>query len=213
MTTAKLNLKRNSKGLDIYSKATHASHYRLVEKMTRIKTKVRRKMIKNSMLFLKMIKWKSSWRISASKVSMTWASSQVNMPFNMLESLNLPIPKAPVRRIENWRIGRRRWKYLYKQRTKRSLISCSISWGLTHFLGWLPTSAWLNAKYLILLEIREKKLCYLNYACYRNKMTPRKLGSLKDWREDKWRAQRPWWAQVGLEWEILFHQHHWSNYQ
>lgn len=56
MTTAKLNLKRNSKGLDIYSKATHASHYHLVEKMTRIKTKVRRKMIKNSMSFLKMIK-------------------------------------------------------------------------------------------------------------------------------------------------------------
>ena len=58
MTTAKLNSKRNSKGLDIYSKATHASHYHLVEKMTRIKTKERRRMIKNSMSFLKMIKSK-----------------------------------------------------------------------------------------------------------------------------------------------------------
>lgn len=141
MTTAKPNLKRNSKGLDIYSKATHASHYHLVVRMTRIKTRVRRKMIKNSMSLVKMIKWKSSWRISASKVSMTWASSQANMPFNMSESLSLPIPRAPVRRTENWRIGRRRWKYLYKQRTKRSLISCSIFWGSTHFSGWPLTSA------------------------------------------------------------------------
>jgi len=58
MTTAKLNSKKNSKGLDIYSKATHASHYHLVEKMIkiRIKIKERRRMIKNSMSFLKMIK-------------------------------------------------------------------------------------------------------------------------------------------------------------
>jgi hypothetical protein len=60
MTTAKPNLKRNSKGLDIYSKATHASHYHLVVRMTRIKTRVRRKMIKNSMSLVKMIKSKSS---------------------------------------------------------------------------------------------------------------------------------------------------------
>ena len=139
MTTVKPNLKKNSRRLDISSKAIHASHYHLVAKM--IKIRVKRKTIKSCMLLVKMIRSKSYWRILASRLTMIWVSSQVSMPFNTLGNWNPHIRRAALIKTGNWKKDQRKWNNSCSQKTKKSLILCLTSWGSILSLEWLPSNA------------------------------------------------------------------------